>query len=73
MHHTLKAAFLFEDSARWSMQSLRVGAANALLKAGASMEMIQALCGPNGGLGRNAALDSVFASMFKQSLEEISK
>ena len=44
LQHTLKAAFPLEDSSRWSMHSLRIGAATALLKAGASMEMIQALC-----------------------------
>ena len=44
LQYALKAAFPFEDSARWSMHSLRIGAATALLKAGASMEMIQALC-----------------------------
>ena len=43
LQHTLKAAFPLEDSSRWSMHSLRIGAATALLKAGASMEMIQAL------------------------------
>ena len=44
LQHALKVAFPSEDSTRWSMHSLRIGAATALLKAGASMQMIQALC-----------------------------
>ena len=44
LQHALKAAFPLADSSRWSMHSLRIGAATALMKAGASMELIQALC-----------------------------
>jgi hypothetical protein len=44
LSHMLKAAFPLEDSTRWSMHSLRIGAACALLKANASYELIQALC-----------------------------
>ena len=40
----LKAAFATENCSRWSFHSLRIGAACALLKANASMELIQALC-----------------------------
>jgi hypothetical protein len=42
--HLLKVTFPEEDSSRWSFHSLRIGAACALLKANASMELIQALC-----------------------------
>jgi len=44
LQHVLKAAFPAEDPTRWSMHSLRIGAATALLKARASTELIQALC-----------------------------
>ena len=42
--YLLKTAFPEEDCSRWSFHSLRIGAACALLKANASMELIQALC-----------------------------
>lgn len=44
LQQALKSAFPLEDTNRWSMHSLRIGAATALLAAGASMELIQALC-----------------------------
>jgi hypothetical protein len=44
LQHALKAAFPLADSSRWSMHSLRIGAATALMTARASMELIQALC-----------------------------
>jgi hypothetical protein len=44
LSHALKAAFPSENSSRWSMHSLRIGAACALLKANASYELIQAMC-----------------------------
>ena len=40
----LRAAFPREDTSKWSLHSLRIGCATALLAAGASPELIQALC-----------------------------
>jgi hypothetical protein len=40
----LNAALPGEDTTRWSMHSLRIGAASALLAAGASTDQIMAMC-----------------------------
>jgi len=40
----LKAAMPGEDPSKWSMHSLRIGAATALLAAGASTDLIMAMC-----------------------------
>ena len=44
LRHLLMAAFPRADANRWSMHSLRIGAASALLAAGASPALIQAIC-----------------------------
>jgi hypothetical protein len=44
LRHLLMAAFPRADVSRWSMHSLRIGAASALLAAGASPALIQAIC-----------------------------
>jgi hypothetical protein len=44
LEHLLKKAFPGEVASRWSLHSLRIGQACALLKANASMELIQAMC-----------------------------
>ena len=40
----VKATFPSLDPTRWSLHSLRIGAASALLAAGASVALIQAMC-----------------------------
>ena len=44
LRYLLTAALPGEDVSRWSMHSLRIGAASALLAAGASTDQIMAMC-----------------------------
>jgi hypothetical protein len=44
LSYLLKAALPGEDTSKWSMHSLRIGAASALLAAGASSDQIMAMC-----------------------------
>lgn len=44
LRHLLMAALPGEDITKWSMHSLRIGAASALLAAGASTDQIMAMC-----------------------------